>query len=71
MVFLLLLVLFSALFALEAFLPGGGTGAKRETPPELLLPGRTFVPVPEAEMVSPLVRLRTALRPGTGTILRP
>jgi tetratricopeptide (TPR) repeat protein len=71
--FLLLLVLFSALFALEAFLPGGSgsTGAKQGGPPDLLLPGRTFVPVPEADMVSPFVRLRTALRPRTGPTPRP
>jgi hypothetical protein len=61
--FLLLLVLFSALFALEAFLPGGGATPAQERLPDLFLPERTFVPVPEAGIVSPLVRLRTALRP--------
>jgi tetratricopeptide (TPR) repeat protein len=59
----LLLVLFSALFALALYLPLRNGGGKEEPPLELVIPPRIFVPVPEAEMVSPLIRLRTALRP--------
>jgi Flp pilus assembly protein TadD len=69
--FLLLLVLFSVLFALGAFLPWKEAARRREIPPDLILPVRTFVPVPEADMVSPLLRLRTALRPRTRSPPRP
>ncbi|HMK16553.1 MAG TPA: tetratricopeptide repeat protein, partial [Methanomicrobiales archaeon] len=65
--FLLLLALFSALFALVAFVPRKDRGEKKETPPDLILPLRTFLPVPEADLVSPLLRLRTALRPKKGS----
>lgn len=64
--FLLLLALFSALLALVALLPWKNGAEQRGTPPNLLLPERTFLPVPEADMISPLLRLRTALRPRTG-----
>lgn len=69
--FLLLLLLFSALFALVAFVPWREAGRRREIPPDLVMPGRTCVPGPEADMVSPFIRLRAALRPRTGLTPRP
>jgi Flp pilus assembly protein TadD len=61
--FLLLVATFSALFALVLFMPARNSGAGKETPLELVIPERTFVPSPVAEMVPPFVRLRTSLRP--------
>ena len=69
--FLLLLLLFSALFALVAFLPWREAGRRREIPPDLVTPARSFVPVPEADMASPFIRLRTALRPRKEPAPRP
>jgi tetratricopeptide (TPR) repeat protein len=69
--FLLLLAILSVLFALGALLPGKEPGKRREIPPDLVLPPRSFVPVPEPDMVSPLLRLRTALRPRSGTDPQP
>jgi Flp pilus assembly protein TadD len=67
----LLIAMFSGLFALAGLLPARNGGVRTESLPELVLPERTFVPSPEADMVSPLIRLRTALRPRTGLSPRP
>jgi tetratricopeptide (TPR) repeat protein len=67
----LLIAMFSGLFALAGLLPARNGGVRTESLPELVLPERTFVPAPEADMVSPLIRLRTALRPRTGLSPRP
>ena len=61
--FLLLMVIFSGLFALATVVPVGTRGLRREILPDPVIPGRAFVPAPEAEMASPLIRLRTSLRP--------
>ena len=61
--FVLLIAIFSILFALAALVPARNGEIRKEVPLELVIPERTFVPLPEAEMVSPLVRLGTALRP--------
>jgi Flp pilus assembly protein TadD len=61
--FLLLVTVFSALFALVLFVPARDSVVKEEIPVELVIPERTFVQPPAAEMVSPFVRLRTSLRP--------
>jgi tetratricopeptide (TPR) repeat protein len=58
----LLLAIFSVLFALAAFVPDRYGRGPKEMPPELLTGERTFVPSPEADMVLPFGRLRTALR---------
>lgn len=60
--FVLLLAIFSVLFALATLVPGRNGEIRKEIPLELVIPERTFVPIPEAEMVHPSVRLRTALR---------
>jgi Flp pilus assembly protein TadD len=61
--FLLLVTVFSALFALVLFLPARNGAVREETPVELVMPERTFIPVPEADMVAPFAWLRTSLRP--------
>jgi tetratricopeptide (TPR) repeat protein len=69
--FALLIAILSGLFALAGLLPVRNGGGRTETLPDLVIPERSFVPSPEAEMVSPLIRLRTALRPWTGMSPRP
>ena len=61
--FVLLPAILSGLFALATLVPARNGEVKKETPLYLVVPERTFVPSPEAEMISPLVRLRMALRP--------
>jgi hypothetical protein len=61
--FVLLISIFSLLFALATFIPARNGEPGKESPPDLTIPERTFVSLPEGEMVSPAVRLRTALRP--------
>jgi Flp pilus assembly protein TadD len=61
--FLLLVAIFSVLFALILFVPARNSEPGKETPLELVIPKRTFVPSPVAEMVPPFIRLRTSLRP--------
>ena len=63
MTLVLLLAIFSALFTLALLHPLRKGRGKEEPPLELVIPRRAFVPVPEPEMVSPLYRLRTSLRP--------
>ena len=63
--FVSLVAILSGLLAAAALLPARKGGPGRENPPMFVLPERHFVPFPEAEMVSPLIRLRTALRPRT------
>jgi tetratricopeptide (TPR) repeat protein len=60
--FVLVLAISSGLFVLAALIPARTGEIRKEIPLELAIPERTFVPMPEAEMVPPLVRLRTALR---------
>ncbi|MDD1665518.1 MAG: tetratricopeptide repeat protein [Methanomicrobiales archaeon] len=61
--FVLLVSIFSVLFALTTFLPARNGEPMKEIPLDLVIPARTFVPGPEGEMVPPSIRLRTALRP--------
>jgi len=61
--FVLLISIFSLLFALATFIPARNGEPGKESPPDLTIPERTFVSLPEGEMVPPQVRLRTALRP--------
>ncbi len=61
--FVLLLAILSGLFAFALLVPLRQGEPGREEPLELVIPERNFVPSPEAEMVSPLVRLRKTLRP--------
>ncbi|MGE5831952.1 MAG: tetratricopeptide repeat protein [Methanomicrobiales archaeon] len=63
--FVFLIAILSGLLAVASLLPARNGGRMKEAPPELVLPERNFVPFPEADMVSPLIRLRTALRPRT------
>jgi Flp pilus assembly protein TadD len=61
--FVLLVAIFSVLFALAVFIPARNGDLRKETPLKLAIPERIFVPFPEGEMVSPFIWLRTALRP--------
>ena len=61
--FVLLISIFSVLFALAIFIPVRNGELRKESPPGLTIPERTFVPSPEGTMVPPSIRLRTALRP--------
>ena len=61
--FVLLISIFSVLFALAIFIPVRNGEVRKEAPLGLHIPERTFIPLPEGDMVSPLIRLRTALRP--------
>jgi Flp pilus assembly protein TadD len=61
--FVLLISIFSVIFALTIFFPIRNGDLRKETPFHLVIPGRAFVPLPEGDMVPPLIRLRTALRP--------
>jgi hypothetical protein len=61
--FVLAISILSGLFALATLVPARNGEEKKEPPLYLVVPERTFVPSPEAEMISPLVRLRMALRP--------
>jgi tetratricopeptide (TPR) repeat protein len=61
--FVLLISIFSVLFALAVFIPVRNGEVRKETPLVLMIPDRIFMPSPEGEMVSPFIRLRTALRP--------
>ncbi|MDD1658939.1 MAG: hypothetical protein LUP92_01620, partial [Methanomicrobiales archaeon] len=61
--FVLLISIFSMLFALAIFIPVRNGEEREETPLDLVIPERVFVPSPEGDMVPPFVRLRTALRP--------
>ncbi|HUK93402.1 MAG TPA: tetratricopeptide repeat protein [Methanomicrobiales archaeon] len=61
--FVLLIAIFSLLFALSVLIPARNGETKKERPLEFVIPERSFVPSPEAEMASPLIRLRTSLRP--------
>jgi tetratricopeptide (TPR) repeat protein len=61
--FVLLISIFSVLFALAIFIPVRNGEIRKESSPGLNIPERTFVPSPEGTMVPPSIRLRTALRP--------
>jgi len=61
--FVLLIAIFSLLFALAVFIPARNGELMKESPIEFVIPERTFVPSPEVEMTPPSIRLRTALRP--------
>jgi tetratricopeptide (TPR) repeat protein len=61
--FVLILAILLGLFSLALFMPARKGEERREVSIELVIPERTFIPSPEADMVSPLFRLRTALRP--------
>jgi Flp pilus assembly protein TadD len=61
--FVLLISIFSVLFALAVFIPVRNGDPKKETPLVLAIPERSFAMFPEGEMVPPFIRLRTALRP--------
>ncbi|HVP25227.1 MAG TPA: tetratricopeptide repeat protein [Methanomicrobiales archaeon] len=61
--FALLVAVLSGLFALALFGPARNGKTEDDTPLDLVIPPREFIPSPGAEMVSPLIRLRTALRP--------
>ncbi|MDD1668278.1 MAG: tetratricopeptide repeat protein, partial [Methanomicrobiales archaeon] len=61
--FVLLIAVFSVLYALAILIPARNGEHRKEAPLELVIPGRTFIPSPEADMASPFIRLRTALRP--------
>jgi Flp pilus assembly protein TadD len=63
--FVLLIIVFSLLFAVAVLVPALEGETKSEIPLDLVIPERTFIPSPEAEMALPFVRLRTALRPRT------
>jgi tetratricopeptide (TPR) repeat protein len=61
--FVLLISIFSVLFALAVFIPLRNEDFNKEIPLHLTIPEKTFAPFPEGEMVSPFIWLRTALRP--------
>jgi Flp pilus assembly protein TadD len=64
--FVSLIAILSVLIALAGLLPDRNRKEKGEVFPALVLPKRTFMPFPEPEMVSPLMRLRTSLRARRG-----
>ena len=49
--FVLLISIFSVLFALAIFIPVRNGELRKESPPGLTIPERTFVPSPEGDMV--------------------
>jgi tetratricopeptide (TPR) repeat protein len=61
--FAILVAVLSGLFALALFAPARNGKPEDNAPLDLVIPARDFVPSPGAEMVSPLIRLRTSLRP--------
>ena len=61
--FVLLTAILSGLIALTILAPARNGARAREAPPDLVIPERTFHPAPEADMVSPFIRLRRSIRP--------
>ncbi|HXW98234.1 MAG TPA: tetratricopeptide repeat protein, partial [Methanomicrobiales archaeon] len=60
--FVILIAVLSGLFALAMLSPARDGADGKEPQLDLVVPERNYLPGPEAEMASPLIRLRTALR---------